>query len=442
MKKVLLGCVLAALAVGIWWRQSEISSDEKEAPPRLVSVERHDFERVIEAVGLVEPKFLLDVKSKASGEITTLPFEEGDLVQEGALLAELLPTDEERNVRKQRASVELAQAQLQKAENAIVRSQLNLQLAKERAQNGTSQSKVERLAATKEAARQERLFQQNLTSLRQLEEARRKKAVAEAQFASAGIETHALKISELDIEALKQDRRVHQANLEKELIALEVAELRLRETKILAPMEGLLLEKKVERGQIIASGLSNVSGGTSLMTLADVTQLFLEASVDESDIGEITVGLPVELTAEAFQKKLFHGTVTRIAPQGVDVQGITVFNVRIELGKTATRMLLPGMNATVRIILERRKGALAVSKDAIQREKKQVFLEQQTGSGKTRKVPVKLGLREGSLLEFQGDLKPGDEIVIPSAEKASGNRGRSATRNMRRMSRFGGGGRK
>ena len=102
-------------------------------------------------------------------------------------------------------------------------------------------------------------------------------------------------------------------------IALDEVEERLEETEIFAPISGVIIEKLVEEGQIIASGISNVNGGTALATIADMSRLFIIADIDETDIGSVKMGHEVTITADAFPDKKFKGRVKRIAPQGLSL---------------------------------------------------------------------------------------------------------------------------
>lgn len=437
--------VLGALAFGWSRRQgAAAASAEAEGPKKAetAAVEQRDMARYVEAVGVVEPAFVLEVKSKASGEITSMPFEEGDRVQAGDLLVELLPVDEERNLRKQRATVLAAEAQLAKARNAIRLAELDLVTKREQAATRVERAKVTFEVARDQLKRLQDLLARELVSRREVDDARRASEQAEADLEVARSEQRALEREALVIEDRRQDAHIQEATVERERVNLEVAEIRLAETRIHAPMPGLVLERPVERGQIIASGISNVSGGTTLMSLADVGSLFLEADVDESDIGGIKPGLPVELTAEAFPDAEFDGEVVRVAPRGVEESSITVFKVRIQLGKRSIRRLKPGMNCTARIIIARADGALVVPTRAIQRQKKQfgvTVVPGEDAAGLPRFVPVELGIRDDRGVAVTGELKPGDLVVLQEGEGGGrGGGGRSMRAGMRTARRVGG----
>jgi len=124
-------------------------------------------------------------------------------------------------------------------------------------------------------------------------------------------------------------------------IALDESKERLEETDIYAPISGVIIQKLVEEGQIISSGVSNVSGGTALAEIADMSRIFIIADVDETDIGDIREGQKVDVTADAFYGKIFKGKVLSIGPKGVVENSITIFKVKIEIKGQGKNILKP-----------------------------------------------------------------------------------------------------
>ncbi len=443
-RPVLAGLAVLVLGGAAWWMSQPATPvrGEGRESSTPVPVVRKDLARWIEAVGVVEPAFVLDVKSKASGEITTVSVEEGDSVPAGALLVELLPVDEERNLRRQRSLVASAEAELAKTRSQLKQAELSLEVGRSKVAAQLAKARVENELAKAELQRQESLHQRQLASQQNLEVARRTSEAAHATLELASAEERALDLAALDVQARRHDITLREAGLERERIALEISEIRLVETRILAPMPGLVLKKHVERGQIIASGISNVQGGTALVTLADVSRLFLDADVDESDIGGVAVGQEVELSAEAYPDRTFEGRVHRISPRGEAVQNVTIFRVRIELLGNALGKLRPGMNATARILQQAVKGALTVPSAAIRRREGRTGVLVATESGRPQFVPVELGLRQGAEVEVRGSLEPGQKVLVPGAEGAGaagrggGNGGGNGQRGMMRGMRM------
>jgi HlyD family secretion protein len=146
--------------------------------------------------------------------------------------------------------------------------------------------------------------------------------------------------------------------------ALELAKERLADATVRAPSRGTIIAKTVEEGQIIASSTNNVSGGTVMLQMADLSELEIRTLVDEIDIGSVEPGLRVESTVEAFADMRFEGAVIKIEPQAVVQQSVTTFPVLSRIDNSQG-LLLPGMNADVSIIIHERPGVLTVPNEAV-----------------------------------------------------------------------------
>src|SRR5207247_967479 len=141
-------------------------------------------------------------------------------------------------------------------------------------------------------------------------------------------------------------------------VALGIAQQHLDDTKVLAPMDGVVAARTVQIGQIIASAISNVGGGTTVMTLSDLSHVFSMASVDESEIGKVQKGQSVTVTADAHRGRRFRGVVTRIATRGVNVSNVVTFEVQIEITDAKKALLKPEMTTNVEIIAAEKESAL------------------------------------------------------------------------------------
>jgi hypothetical protein len=146
--------------------------------------------------------------------------------------------------------------------------------------------------------------------------------------------------------------------------ALSSAEDRLRDTRILAPITGIILSRSVDLGQIIASAVSNVGGGTVLATVADMGEVHVLTNVDEVDIGKVAIGQRAQMVADAFPDDSFDGEVVRIAPLGKTQQNVTTFSVVI-LVKNIGGKLKAGMSASVDIEIFRRQNVVLVPNEAL-----------------------------------------------------------------------------
>lgn len=290
--------LLALLAVGAC-----NGADPVEEAPGLTTMPalRDDLRLVAEATGLMEPVRMVEVKSKASGEILRLHVDTGDQLEPGALLAEIDPRDVRNDYNQVEADLNVAQARVEISSAQLERSRLLLE---------------------------------------------------------AGV------ITEQEHESANLDFANAQANLVKATTSKELAELRLSDVTIRAPMAGTIIQKSVEEGQVIQSASQNVSGGTTLFMMANLAEMQVRTLVDETDVGQISDDLTAMVTVEAFPGQSFQGIVDKIEPQAEVQQNVTMFAVIVMIDNRGG-LLKPGMNAEVEILVAERPNALLIPNNAL-----------------------------------------------------------------------------
>ncbi|HEX5715030.1 MAG TPA: efflux RND transporter periplasmic adaptor subunit [Thermoanaerobaculia bacterium] len=303
MKTPLLRSLLlaAGLTLSLAGCNGKGETDEAQAAPDVAAVERRDLEIRAESSGQIEPVRIVEVKSKVSGELTQITVETGDEVEQGALIASVDPRDVRNSYAQASADRGLARARVETAQ------------AKRR--------------------RAEKLAKEGILSTQDLENAQLEETNARAELLKA------------------------QTNL-------ELAQEKTGDVTIRAPISGTVIEKTVEQGQIIASASGNVSGGTTLIKMADLATVRARALVDEVDIGRILPGQPATVEVEAYPGRTFRGKVLKVEPQAVVDQNVTMFPVLVEL-PNPERLLKPGMNAEVGIEVANRDGVVAVPNGAV-----------------------------------------------------------------------------
>jgi HlyD family secretion protein len=262
---------------------------------------RRDIAVTIEATGTVEPIDLVEIKSKASGQVIRMPVEVGSQVKAGDLLAQIDPRD--------------------------VRNQYDQAFAALRA----VEAKVTISEAQKKRA--DDLFAQQVTTADEHES-------AALDFANA------------------------QASLVKARTDLDLAKQRLDDATVRAPITGTVLEQLATAGQVISSATSSASGGTTLLRMADLSRIRLRALVSETDIGSVRPAQSATVTVDAFPQRTFEGAVEKIEPQAVVQQSVTMFPVLISISNERG-LLLPGMNGQVAMLVDRRDNVLAIPLDAV-----------------------------------------------------------------------------
>ncbi|MEP7225964.1 MAG: efflux RND transporter periplasmic adaptor subunit [Gemmatimonadales bacterium] len=281
-----------------------LSACKKEAAPvayQAVPAERRDIVVSAQASGSVQPDTTVEVKSKASGEVLQLNAETGQVVKRGAPLVRIDP----RNAR-----------------NALAQAQADLDVAKAKLTNSTSQK-----------ARADELFKTQSITQQEHEQ-----ALLDYADARAGVV--------------------------RSQVAVDNARIQLEDTDVRAPINGTIIEKSTERGQVISSATSNVSGGTTLMKMADLGLVQVRTLVDETDIGKVQPGQRATVTVDAFPNRPFSGTVLKVEPQAQTEQNVTMFPVLVRIGNEEG-LLRPGMNTEVEIHVGRRDSVLAVPNAAL-----------------------------------------------------------------------------
>lgn len=414
--RVILGLVLLGIALYLFLSRS----NGKENPPsveyKTAEVQRGDLTIKISATGVVVPNFKVEVKSKASGEVLKFPYEEGDRVGKGELLIQLDKSDEKRNVAKAGADLSSSLAKLKKAETALILQKTKYETDLQQTRSAVEAAEANLQESADKLKRQSDLFNQKIVSEELLDAAKTAEKVNRENLVQARVQLQVAKNAVHDITMKENELELVKAEVTRARIALEEAQERLDETEIFAPITGVIIKKMVEEGQIIASGISNVSGGTPLVDVADMSRLFIIADVDETDIGSIKTNQPVTITADAFHGKTFEGKVTRIAPQGEVENSITIFKVKIEIVGPGKNILKPMMTANIEIVTARARDALYIPRGAVTKEDGQVFVAV-LEDGRPKKVQIILGLQNPIYSQVVSGLKLGQKVLLGDWKK-------------------------
>jgi len=444
MKKgtvVLIVVVLAAGLVG-YWMYSRAGSDDGEQEQETVKVKRGPIRKSVSSTGRGVANLDVEIKCKASGEVAEVPRDVSDRVKKGDLLLRLDPADEERNVRGAEVSLAASEARFLQAERSLLIAERNLAADRKRAAARLASAKARAKDAQAKAERQRRLLEKKLVSQEECGTAETGAIQAAADLKEVEIGIEELETDELALELKRQDVRLARAQVELDRIALSDANERLKDTRVLAPIDGVVSSRDVQTGQIISSGVSNVGGGTAVMTISDLSRLFVIASVDESEIGGVETGQDVTVTADAYPEARFRGSVVRIATKGVDTSNVVTFEVKIEVLGRRKGLLRPEMTANVEILISERESALLVPADSVFRRKGKRMIRVAKGEDSFEEREVEVGISDGISTEIVSGLKEGEAVVVSQSggdSRWSGGRPPSIRRMGRAMS---GGGRR
>ena len=176
----------------------------------------------------------------------------------------------------------------------------------------------------------------------------------------------------------------------------------------------MVLSRDREAGDAVSSILTMGSGATLIMTLGDLSEVYVKGKVDESDLGKIYMGQPARITVESFKDEKFSGKVTKISPMGVEKDNVTTFEVRVSISNES-RKLRAEMTANAEIVLEEHKGVLAIPEGAILYKKdKSTEVEMPDPTSETGKRSVAVSHRHQQRLEDRDrqGLTAGQQVIL------------------------------
>jgi HlyD family secretion protein len=413
--KITLILAAAAIAGGVGWYlwKPKDGGAEKKIETKKVNAERGDLVQNVTATGEIKPLKEVELKSKASGLMVRFKKLPSQPVQEGELLAELDKKVEQRN--------------LSLSESNLLTAEANLELThfKYMADLKTAESEV---SAWKEEEKQK------VAELRRMEKLSGE-LITESEIGTvrlaARLAEEKAKQGDTALTLIRNrknaDEKLTLAEVQKARVSVEDARERLADTELRAPVTGILLKKLVEEGQIVASGISATSGGTSIAVVADVSKLMVEANIDETDITKVKVGQSVDISLASGSKERFKGKVDLILPRGEIDSNVIVFKVRIGIDGDIFGRVYAGMTAAVDIRVGERKGVLLVPSEAVRVENGGTFVHVPDGEAH-KSVPVKVGLDNGVKAEILEGLSDNAEVLIPKPAEDTKNGGRPRLR--------------
>ena len=387
------GMAIVVLVLGALGASSFFGASANIPDSRVARVERGTIARSVVAIGKIEPITKVEIKSKANGIIKVLAVEVDQEVEAGTVLVELDRENLMARVREARATLQGARAAHQAAEAQFEKSRVEAE--------GPD---VEFARRSHERAKS--LSEQKLIAQHQLEEARTALDQAENRRRAAE--------SQLSIAKARVAEAA--ANVAQAQAAVDRAEEELANATIRAPIRGRILARDIEIGSPVSSILNMGAAATSVITMGDISHVFVRGRVDETEIGSLRLGQPARITVETFKERTFQGKVTQISPMGVERDNVTNFEVRVSIENPGNE-LKANMTANAEIVLEERPDALIVPEAAISydgnRKASADVLDPRERTGR-RRVPIKLGISNGTRTQVLEGLKEGDRIVLPS----------------------------
>lgn len=354
---VTLLVVAAIVTAGIAMVKHDQSKDDKV---KTVAVSRGNITDKALAVGSIEPKVKVDVKSKISGVVEKLYADAGDYVKAGAPLIEIKPTP---------------------TPNELVNAQQQLERMKIDLQNAASNFK-----------RQKELKAEGYISQSDYDNALKNYNQAKLEVTSAQDQLDLLK-------------KGHIGSGKKKI-----------ESIVRAPISGYILDKKIEIGDPVVP-LTSYQAGTVLMTMADMHNLLFRGTVDEIDVGKLKEGMPANIKIGALPDAVIQGVLSKISLESQEKDNSVVFPVEIKLTNTHGILLRAGYSANAEITVQKHDNVLMIPERLVTFSNDTARVEVEAPDGKKKKKIIKTGLSDAMNIEVVKGLKKGDKVIEEPPKK-------------------------
>jgi HlyD family secretion protein len=383
---------IAVLGSAAFFSVKAISSKPaKIDAEKIAKVERTDLARSVVATGKVQPVTQVEIKSKASGIIKKLPVNVGDTVHKGELLCELDQDDLIPQLHQQEAALHVSEAALKSAQADYERYKVDAM--------GPDVPFLKR-----DMDRARTMFTSGLIAQNARDDAEKnyQMAVQKQESAKANLGSAAAAIAKA------------QASLEQQQAAVSLAQQNLNYATIVSPIDGVVLSRDSELGDAVSSILVLGSAATPIMTIGDLSEVYVKGKVDETDVGKVYLGQPARISVESFKDQKFAGHVTKISPMGAEKDNVTTFEVRVSISNEK-HILKAQMTANAEIILEEHKGVLAIPEDAVTYNKDKSTAAQipdPTNEKGLRKVAITTGISNGAKTEVVKGLSEGQQVIL------------------------------
>ena len=187
----------------------------------------------------------------------------------------------------------------------------------------------------------------------------------------------------------------------------------IAQTQVRATVSGMVLDVPVKAGNQVIEA-NNFNEGTSIASLADVKKMIFEGKVDESEVGKIKEGLPLEITVGAIENETFDAVLDYIAPKGVAENGAIQFAIKGTLTQIESTFIRAGLSANASIILDKADNVLAIKEALVQydKETKNPYVEIEVGDQDFERKDVELGISDGIFVEVKSGITKKDKIKV------------------------------
>ena len=329
-------------------------------PPVTYETEKPEKKTIVKktvATGKIVPREEIPIKPNISGIIEKIYVKAGDKVKRGQLIAELEVVPDVNS--------------LNAAKNQIRTAEINLK----------NQRKVFK--------RQKELFEKGV--------------ISENEFDNS---LNQFEIAQQNLESAKENFEIVQTGTTEGIGDAAT-------TKIKSTIDGMVLDVEVKEGNQVIQA-NNFNEGTTITNVADINDMIFEGKVDESEVGKIEVGLPLEINVGAIENETYDATLDYIAPKGVEENSAVQFKIEGTLNLDDDTFIRAGLSANASIILDKAEDVLTIKEALVQFEEdtNEPFVEVKTGEKKYKKQMVELGISNGIFVQIKDGVTSDDEIKV------------------------------
>ncbi len=401
---------LGLLGGGAYWAVHR-GDDGGVSQDALVRVARGPLEIVVAETGRIEPLTKSDIKSKVAGQVLAVRVKEGQAVKKGDVLLELDPTD----FRRQLAQAEADRAMVAAEVAQLVAGARREDLAEGRAVLAQTRARAHRAAEEKDRAAKA-LAAGSLTP--------REWGIAQAEAAEseASVKAAESKLARLRAGARPEEIAQARARLRKSDVAYQAARDQLAYAVLRAPIDGTVIHRGIEIGEMVTPGVSETGDRKPLLTVADLSRLVVESDINQIDVGKLDLGLAVTIRVDTLPDVEFKGKVHKIAPAAVagKERDVQLFPIQTLIEPVGLHKLRPGMSADLDIFVQKRPNVLLLPVQAVTRERGRsgfVTFVSQGADGRWRKEKrtITLGASSDQQVEVATGLSEGDQVQVDPA---------------------------
>lgn len=369
MKKILiLGALLVLVVILAYaFRKGRQADTIKEDQ---MTVLRGDVIARATETGSLVPMNAVEIKSEQAGEVKKFFVQAGSRVTAGDLLATLQPES----------------SQVQRVAEARAR---------------VSQGRLTWEDAQTEQERMTELFAKGFISQKELEGAKKQAENSKIQY----------DLSKKQLLLTVGNNKT----LYEKILKMDITAEAMDDFSVFSPISGTVLEVNVSEGQIVSSGMSQMTSGTTLMRISDLSKMWIKTKINEVNIGQIKEGQKSEIRLDAIPNHVYQGTVVKISPKGEKADNVITYEVTIEIMNPDQR-LMPSMTANVDIITAIEKNVLTLPLIALTKLEGSdaVLLPGTTAEKKYQRVEV--GLKNETVFVITQGLSEGDRVLLPKKD--------------------------